>query len=253
MQTKWTRLTDDQWEVIKPFVNHQRKRTLDLRDVFDAIFYITRTGCQWRNLPDEFGKWSAVYYYFDKWTKQGVLMRINLALNQIERQQRGRKPLASMALADSQSIKLAPMIYEYRGTDGFKKVNGRKRHILTDVLGRVYCAHVHAANEYDGNGGVALVDQLEEWMKGVETVLADQGYQGVFAEAVTASGRKFALPKREEGQKGFVVQAKRWVVERTFAWLNFYRRVAMDYEHTPRMAASFVIMANISMVLAKVV
>ena len=150
MQPKYKRLTDDQWEVIKQFVNWQRKRKLSLREVFDAILYVTRTGLQWRNLEQtNFPKWQSVYYYFDKWKKDGTIEQLNHYLCQKERLQNEREALPSLGLVDSQSIKLMPTIFEYRGIDGHKKVNGRKRHILVDVRGRIYACHVHGANLHD--------------------------------------------------------------------------------------------------------
>jgi len=137
MQPKFERLTDDQWEVIKLFLNWQRKRKIDLREVFDAILFITRTGIQWRNLCEtKFPDWQAVYYYYDKWKKQRTFEKINIMFNILERLQKGRKSTPSLGLVDSQSITLSPMIGN-RGLDGNKKVNGRKRHILVDVLGRI--------------------------------------------------------------------------------------------------------------------
>ena len=253
MQTKYVRLTDAQWEVIKEFLNWQRKRKLDLRNVFDAILYITRTGIQWRNLPEEmFPDWQAVYYYFDKWKKEKTIEKINMALNAMERRQKERKPTPSLGFVDSQSIKLTPMIYEQRGIDGNKKVNGRKRHILVDVLGRIYQAHVHAANLHDSPQGVKLLDFSKEDLNRLEKIMGDNTYKGSFARAVEKMELKFGTPNRPENTKGFVVEAKRWVVERTFAWLNFFRRTVVDYEHTPQSSASFLLLANISICLWRI-
>lgn len=252
MQTKWTRLTDNQWELMKDYVDWQRKRVLNLRDVLDAIFYIVRTGTQWRNLPHEmFPDWQAVYYYFDKWKKNGAIVNMNAAFNRLERQLNERKASPTLALADSQSIKLAPMIYEHRGIDGNKKVNGRKRHILVDVTGRIYETHIHAANLHDSPQGVHLLKNTSIDLEKLQTIMADKTYRGTFAKAVVQLGLNFEVPDRPDGTKGFVVEAKRWVVERTFAWLNFYRRCVIDYEHTPESAALFLIFANLSMVIEK--
>lgn len=252
MQAQFERLTDDQWEVIKPFVNWQRKRELDLRDVFDAILWITRTGAQWRNLDSQFPSWSAVYYYFDRWTEDGTLERINLALNMLERIQAGRTATPTLGIADSQSIKLAPMIVEHRGTDGNKRVNGRKRHLLVDVLGRIWKTQVHAANVHDSPGGVGLLENVKQVMPALKKIMSDKSYRGTFCQAVENEQLVFEVPTREEGQKGFVVEAKRWVVERTFAWLNFFRRTVIDYEHTTKSAHSFLMAANISMVICRI-
>lgn len=253
MQPQYERLTDDQWEVIKPFLNWQRKRKLDLRQIMDAILFITRTGIQWRNLKEtRFPDWQAVYYYFDQWKKKGVFEKINAALNQLERLQNGRESTPSLGLADSQSIKLAPMIFEHRGTDGNRKVNGRKRQIMVDVLGRLYQCHVHAANLHDSPEGVHLLENTQNFFERLRKIMADKTYRGTFAEAVEQAGLAFETPNRPDNTKGFVVEAKRWVVERTFAWFNFFRRVVIDYEHTPESSKAFLFLANISICLWRI-
>ncbi len=249
MQPQYQRLTDDQWEVIKHFLNWQRKRKIDLREVVNAILWITRTGAQWRNLDSSFPPWSAVYYYFARWTKECLFERMCHMLNMLERLQRGREAEPSLVVADSQSVKLAPMIYEDRGLDGNKWINGRKRQLLVDVLGRIWKAYVHAANLSDGSAGVPLLEDWDLWGERLRKILGDKAYRGTFAQAVAAEGLTFEVPERPEGTKGFVVEAKRWVVERTFAWLNHFRRVVMDYEHTTESSQSFLYLANISMVI----
>jgi transposase len=174
-------------------------------------------------------------------------------LNMLERIQKGREPTPSLLLADSQSVKLSPMIFEYRGIDGNKKVNGRKRQILTDaVFGRIWKAFVHAANQSDSKGGLGLLVGLEDTMPRLQKIMADRSYPGEFSQAVEEMDLVFEVPAREEGAKGFVVEAKRWMVERSFAWLNFFRRVVVDYEHTARSSAAFIMLANISMVLESI-
>ena len=253
MQSQFERLTDDQWEGIKVFFNWQRKRGLDLREVFNAILFVARTGLQWRNLKEtKFPHWQAVYYYFDKWKKDGTIEKVNHKLNQMERIQNGREPFPSLGLADSQSVKLAPMIYEDRGRDGNKKVNGRKRHLLVDVLGRIYKSHVHAANLHDSPEGVNLLDVSTEYFTSLKKILADKSYRGSFAQAVEKAAVEFETPSHCEKVRGFVVEAKRWVVERTFAWLNFFRRTVMDYEHTTESTESFLYLANISICLWRI-
>ncbi len=257
MQAQYERLTDSPWEVIKPFVNWQRKRELSLRDVFDAILWITRTGAQWRNLDSQFPDWSAVYYYFDKWTHNKSLERIHIALNMLERIEQDRSPTPSLGLADSQSIKLAPMLVEARGIDGSprdgnKHVNGRKRHVLVDVLGRIWRTQVHAANGHDSPAGVNLLQEIKAMMPILKRIMADKSYRGSFAQAVEKKELIFEVPVRQEGQKGFVVEAKRWVVDRTFAWLNFYRRTVIDYERTTESTQSFLLLANISRVIWRI-
>lgn len=249
MQSSYRRLTDAQWEFIKHFLNWQRKRELNLREIFDAILYVTRTGTQWRNLKEtNFPDWQAVYYYFRKWKKRGKIVEINLALNEFERLQKGRNPNPSLAFVDSQSIKAAPFVSN-RGIDGNKKINGRKRHILTDILGRIYQVHIHPANFHDSPRGVNLLDKESKCIQNLSTIMGDKTYRGTFARAVAALDIKFEIPDRPENTKGFVVEAKRWVVERTFAWLNFYRRLTVDHEKDTESSGTFMLLANISMII----
>jgi len=252
MQPQFERLTDGQWEGMKVFLKWQRPRKYDLREILNAILWITRTGTQWRNLDSSFPPWKTVYYYFETWGKLGIFEKMCTRLNMKERVQLGRNANPSILIIDSQSIKLSPMIYEHRGIDGNKKVNGRKRQLLVDVLGRIWKANVHAAHNHDGVGGLELLEDITIQMPHVKKIMGDKGYRGTFAAAVENLGLVFEVPDRPEGAKGFAVEAKRWVVERTFACLNFYRRVAMDYEHTPQSAVSFLFLANISMIIRKI-
>ena len=252
MQRKFRRLTDDQWEVIKLFLNWQRKRELDLREIFDTILFVTRTGIQWRNLSEtKFPDWQAVYYYYDKWKKSGTFENINITLNVLERIQKDKEPTPSLGLVDSQSVTLNPMISN-RGIDGNKKINGRKRHIFVDVLGRIYKTHIHPANQHDSPQGVNLLKNIKKIGERLNVIMGDKTYRGTFAKAVEAAGLKFEVPQRPKNKKGFVVEAKRWVVERTFAWLNFFRRVVKDYERTIESAQTFLLLANISMCLWRI-
>lgn len=252
MQPKFERLTDDQWQVIKMFFNWQRKRKHDLRELVNAILWITRTGCQWRNLDSSFPPWRSVYYYFVKCSKDGTFKNICQALNTLERIEIDREASPSLCFVDSQSVKLSPMIFEDRGVDGNKKVNGRKRQIMVDVVGRIWRAYVHAAHQHDSIQGGQLLEDIGSDMCRLKKIMADKSYRGTFAQWVEDAGLIFETPNRKDGTKGFVVEAKRWVVERTFAWLNFFRRVVMDYEHTTLSAQSFLYLANISMVIWRI-
>lgn len=252
MQPRFERLTDDQWQIIKLFFNWQRKRKHDLREILDAILWVTRTGSQWRNLSGEFPPWESVYYYFVKWGQDGTWELICQALNTVERIQEDREATPSLGLVDSQSVKLSPRIGLERGLDGNKKINGRKRQILVDVKGRIWKASVHAANKHDSPQGVDLLANVPEELPRLKKIMADQSYRGTFAQAVEKLHLAFEVPCREDGTVGFVVEAKRWVVERTFAWLNFFRRIVVDYERNPENAQSFLFIANISIVISKI-
>lgn len=252
MQTRYQALTDAQWQVMMPFFDLQRKRTVALRQVVDALFYILRTGCQWRNLPTDFPHWQAVYYYFDRWKTNGLLEQINRALNQLDRQQEGRAAYPSIFSIDSQSVKLTPMIYEHRGWDGNKNVNGRKRQLVVDSGGRLWVAKVHAANQADGTASISLVADIAYLNDRLEKIYGDQAYNGVFAQALQDWGLAFEKASRPESKRGFVPVAKRWVVERTIAWTNFFRRLVKDYEYTVSSSASWLYLANMQVMLQRV-
>jgi transposase len=254
MTDQYARLTDDQWDKVSIFLPINRKRKYDLRDIIDAILWITRTGAQWRNLDSQFPPWQSVYYYFRRWTRYGIIETINDALNRIERVIiHDRKASPSLGLVDAQSVRLSPMIGTARGIDGNKWINGRKRSILTDTLGRIWRAAVHPANVHDGQAGKDLVEpDFHSQMYRLEKILGDKAYRGEFADLVNSVHVEFESPQRPEGQKGFVVEAKRWIVERTFAWLNFYRRLIKDYERTVESSESFLYLANIRMVLSSI-
>nr|WP_293835532.1 transposase [uncultured Arsenicibacter sp.] len=142
MTKQYSRLSDPQWAAISGFFDHKRKRKHDLRTILDALLYLLRTGCQWRNLPDCFPPWQAVYWYFSQWKKQNLLSLINIHLNQLDRKREGRNENPSVFCIDSQSVKLSPMICEDRGLDANKKVNGRERQLLVDTSGRIWYAFV---------------------------------------------------------------------------------------------------------------
>jgi transposase len=252
MTSQYSELTDPQWKAISEFFDVKRKRSVPLRSVVNAILYIARTGIQWRNLPPHFPKWRAVYYYFEQWNKDGTMDRLNLALNQKDRKREGREALPSVLCIDSQSVKLTPMIYEHRGTDGNKKVNGRKRQLIVDVGGRIFDAEVHAANLHDGTQAAAMLPGCASYDARLKKVLGDQGYQGGFAQEAEKLGLIFECASKPESAEGFVPVAKRWVVERTIAWTNFFRRLTKDYEHTLRSAKYWLFWGNISIILNRI-
>ena len=251
MTEQFTKLTDYQWLTISPFLPLKRKRRLDLRDVMNAILWLLRTVCQWRNLPDKYPHWQAVYYYFDQWKTDGTLEAMNRALNQGDRKQEEREAFPSVFCVDSQSVKLSPMIFEHRGIDGNKKVNGRKRQFLVDTGGRLWAVHVHAANAADGPAGVVLVEDILWYGDRVEKVFGDSAYKGVFADELAKWGLDFEQGSRPESVRGFVPIAKRWVVERTIAWTNFFRRIVKDYEYTISSSVGWLILANIQIMLQR--
>jgi transposase len=251
MTKQFNELTDAQWAAISVFLNTKRKRKVDLRAVVNALFYMVRAGCQWRNLPDQYPDWRAVNYYFEQWKKQGTLVKINQQLNMLDRLRSEQSATPSLLCVDSQSVKLAPMIFEVRGIDPNKKVNGRKRQVLVDSYGRLWRVCVHAANEHDGPAGCALLEDTKSFDKHVKKILGDQAYKGVFAKQAAEKGFLFESASRPESTKGFVPVAKRWVVERSIAWTNFFRRIVKDYEYTVESSANWLILANMTIMLQR--
>ena len=143
MQTQYQRLTGPQWEIIKEYLPVQRKRTYDLRDVVDGIFWGLRVGNQWRNMPEVFPPWQSVYYYFRTWKADETLEKLNWSLNKKERKRQEKEEVPSLFCIDTQSVKTAPFVSHCKGIDGNKKINGRKRHVITDSLGLVWAVVVH--------------------------------------------------------------------------------------------------------------
>lgn len=253
MTKQWSPLTDPQWAAISPFFDLKRKRRHNLRHVVNAILWLLRSGCQWRNLTKEWPHWQAVYYYFDKWKIDGTFERINLALNQIDRQQVGKQIYPSTLCIDSQSVKLNPMISQLRGIDPHKRTNGRKRQLAVDTQGRLWAARVHAANEADGPAATHLITDML-WAAGerLEKILGDQAYNGVFSTALTKWSIDFQKASRPESRRGFVPVAKRWVVERSISWTNYFRRIVKDYEHTVTSSVNWLYLANIQIMIQRI-
>ena len=181
---------------------------------------------------------------------------INGALNKLVRTQAGRAALPSLMCVDSQSVKLAPFIYERRGTDANKKVNGRKRQAAVDTLGLLWAVDVHAAHQADSRMGCQLWPKLMAVSQRLEKVLIDSSYQGVFTQIATGLGIISQIAAKPESVQGFVPVKQRWVVERTFAWSmhsasNFFRRIVKDYEYTKESSEAMLLLANSTIALNK--
>jgi transposase len=254
MVEQYNPLSDSQWEGIKNFLNTERKRKIDLREVVNAIRYIVRCGIQWRALPSYYPKWKSVYYYFCKWEADGTIMRINTWVNAQDRKNTDREEKPSLILIDSQSVKLAPMIRQDRGFDANKKVNGRKRQFLVDTGGRIWDACAHAASVYDADGASLLLDPIHMayWDERCKKVLTDTHYRGTFSVMLAdeKEGKiAFEISAKLSDKPGFEVLPIRWAVERTISWTNFYRRLVKDFERTVENSAAWVIWANISLML----
>ncbi|MBV6653950.1 MAG: IS5 family transposase [Mameliella sp.] len=206
MQTQYERLSDAQWENIKEYLPTKRKQKYDLRDVVDAIFWMLRIGSQWRNLPETFPPWQSVYYYFRRWKSDDTLQKLNEALNKKERVRQGKEPTPSMLNIDSQFAKAAPFVSQNKGVDGNKRVNGLKRHIITDTLGLVWFVVVHAANLADGSMGEQVVNPLIGYLHRLKKILTDAAYKKKFRDWVYEQllGVDLELSSKPPSTKGFV-------------------------------------------------
>jgi putative transposase len=246
-----TDTTDAQWEIlhllIPPQVGRGRPRKVDLRRIIDGIFYVSRSGCQWRLLPHEFPPWETVYYYFDKYKKDGTLARIHDSLNDAVRQQDKPTPRTT-ASVDSQTTD-SHGAQEDRGYDGGKKMDGRKRHLIVDSLGLILAVVVTAGDVLDGVGGAACLEELDPDLNpNIDTMFADHAYTKCgFPERVAQwkPGCEVVVISRPKDAEGFVKLPIRWVVERTNAWLTKNRRLCRSYEHTTSSEVAFIHIAMI--------
>lgn len=248
-----TDLSDAQWTLLEPLMPEQkplgRDREVDLREVVNAIFYVNRAGCQWDMLPHDFPNFKTVNWYSNEWRRAGLWDRIRNALRDAVRKAAGRDKAPTVACIDSQTTKTADQGGDV-GDDGGKRANGRKRHIVTDVLGLLLIVGVTAANLHDAAAADPILRELDKKYPTIELVHADLGYRG---DLVTMVERElsFALnhSSKPEGVKGFHPLRQRWVVERTFAWFNRSRRLNRDVERTTDSSENMIRISQIQLLL----
>ena len=229
-----TNLTDKQWQVIKNMLDpKERFRKYSLRSVFDGILYIVKTGVQWRMLPSDFAPWQTVYYYFSKWKNEGLLEEI----------------------IDSRSVRTSHHIDGQRGIDGNKKIKGRKEHIMVDALGPLMSVRVHPANVHDSVWAEEVFESMSYKFPGLKRILADGGYRG---ETVRNTVMRLlhcdldVVLRSDKRTDRFVPMPKRWIVERTFSWLENFRRLTIDYEYRADTHEAMLHIAAIKLFLNKI-
>lgn len=250
-----TDLTDSQWEIIQELIpkakSGGRPRSLEMRQVINAILYVTVGGIQWRMLPKEYPKWQSVYSYFRTWRLQGIWRRIHDTLRSRVRQQAGRHKHATAGSLDSQSVK-STSVAGVRGYDAGKRINGRKRHVLVDTLGLLLVVVVTAASLPDRDGARLLLLRLGGIGKKLRRIWVDGGYRGPLLTWVAQHFRcRLQVILRRDNLAGFAVLPRRWVVERTFAWLNHHRRLSKDYERLVDTSETLIYIVMIRLMLRR--
>ena len=251
-----TDLTADQFALLEPLLP-KPKRTgrprADLREVVNAVFYLLRSGCQWRLLPHDFPPWSTVHTWYRRWRKDGTWENINEALRQQVRLAAGRDPSPRSSAADSQSVKTTPQGGEH-GFDNGKKVRGRKRHLWVDSLGLLLAVVVTAADVHDSRAGCELFHRrLWAELPRLEVVYTDTHYTAKYLDEDVFDLAPFrrVVVSRPEGSEGFVKLPQRWVVERTIAWLSRSRRLSKDYEREPASSEAMIQVSMIHLMLRR--
>lgn len=245
-------LTDEQWALVEPLLPPAgaggRPEKHERRAIVDAVLYVVRTGCSWRQLPADYPPWQTVYWYFVRWEKQRVTLKLLDTLRQQIRVADGREPEPSAGIIDSQSVKGADTVgADTRGYDAGKKINGRKRFIVTDTLGLLITVTVCAAGVQDRDGAKGTLLGLVLTTPGCRLVFADAGFAGRLVEWAQRALRVIVeIVRKPAGQKGFQVQPRRWVVERTLAWLTAHRRLVRDYERHPATSEAMIRWAAIN-------
>ena len=248
-------VSDTEWEFLLPYLTLMREdapqRTHGLREVYDALRYVVKTGCQWRQMPHDLPEWTVVYQQARRWFDAGVFEEVAHDLRVILRLVNDRHEQPSAAILDGRTLQSTPESGARAGYDGAKKKNGSKVHLAVDTMGHLLALKVTAANEQERAQVAELAAKLQEVTGGtVEIAFVDQGYTGEDAATqASSSGIELKVVKHTEAKKGFVLLPRRWVVERTFGWLGRFRRLTRDYERLTTTLAGWHWLASIIIML----
>lgn len=246
-------LSDEEWDFIEhhfePVDNRGAEPIHEKRQIVNAILYVNKTGAQWRMLPKDFPPWKTVYDHYRNWNGRGVWEAALDELNEVYRKGQGKAETPSYGIVDSQSVKTISDS-EDRGIDGGKKIKGRKRHIVVDTLGNLIQVIVHAANINDTIGGCGVLKAAARKCETIEAFSGDAGYRGTAVEFVEKT-LNLKMHISEKIKDIFAILPKRWIVERTFAWLGNYRRLSKDYEILKRTAENMVRIAMLRIMVKK--
>ena len=250
-------VTGEEWVFVAPYLTLMKEdapqREHDMREVFNGVRWIVRTGSPWRLMPHDLPPWEAVYQQSQRWIAAGVFEAIVHDLRALLRLAKGKKEQPSAAIFDGRTMQSTPESGERAGYDGYKRRKGSKVHLAVDTLGYLLTLHVTPANEQERDQVELLAEQVQEITgNSIELAYVDQGYTGDNPEqAAKKAGIELVVVKLPEAKKGFVLLPKRWVVERSFAWTARFRRLARDFERTPQTLAGLHFLAFLILMLPK--
>lgn len=249
MTTYPSNLSDSQWQIISKFLDIRRNRKYDLREIVNAILYVVKTGCQWRMLPKDFAPWKSVYYYFSVWKKNEIFEIIHETLVEKIRVKQGKKEEPSLGIIDAQSVKSTLVSSQDKGFDAGKKIKGIKRHIIVDTLGLILAVVIQSASVQDRDGAISVVNKLLESWRKIVKIFADAGYRGKLIDNIKTTFKiELEIIKRDELHT-FKILPKRWIVERTFAWIDSNRRNSKNYERLNNTSAAMVHLSAIRIMI----
>lgn len=257
-------ISDARWELIGPTLLAWQQARIDrrptgepartdVREVFNALLYLNRTGIAWKYLPHDFPPHGTVYFYYALWRDEGILAQLNYDLTALARVKQGRSAEPSAAIIDTQSVKTStnPPL-ETQGTDAAKLIVGRKRSIATDALGLLLAVVVCAASVHENNAGIRVLEQAKALHPTITMTWVDQGFKNRFVEHAATLGVNAEVVTRNPEARGFHVLKRRWVVERTIGWLMLHRRLARDYETLPASSEAMIHLAMIDNVSKRI-